>query len=654
MKLLLKLALRRWSTIRLLLLTCFSLLTLTVAEKMEVFSLGVLINKGTDFFLIFSPLKDGRLTSQDEVSKDDINKRWGEIASAKNPEVITKTEAAKYLSKKDGGGLLDQVQAFLDVHFRISDNLFRLLGLLLIVAMFKGVSFFGSKYTSSLVATRISKDLRQEYFEHIQQLSIRFYQKHNVGMIATRVTGDAGNIALAISSSLFNYLQTPFLVLTSLYLCFTLSWEMSLVVFILCPVFLFPIFFFSRRVRKVSRAMQVNQENFTSSILEFLSGIYTIKLFSNEKYSLNRFSKENDILAKLERKNARYSFSARPVLHTISTFMLVSVLMYGMYVINIPLPEMLVFTLLVHQFYEPIKKFNDENLSIQRGIVAAERMEEVLSIEPEIKDHPDAVELKEFNSDISFNKVSFIYDENDAKEEAWILDDLSFNVRKGETVALVGPTGAGKSTLVNLIPRLYEPTHGSITIDGTPINKLKQKSLRSKIAFVPQKSFLISGTVSENIAFGMDATSEQIKQAAIHAHADEFIVSMSNQYDTMVGEGGRTLSGGQQQRISIARALLRNTPILILDEATSSLDTVSEHKIKLALEEMKDMTKIIIAHRLSTIANADRILYLEQGQLMAQGNKEELMKSCPQFKLMWDIMFKQEKKKSQSKDDLLG
>ena len=300
-----------------------------------------------------------------------------------------------------------------------------------------------------------------------------------------------------------------------------------------------------------------------------------------------------------------------------------------------PISQLIVFCGLLHLAYEPVKKIAEENASIQRGIVAAERMFEVLDIRPQIEDKDGAEQLKGFEDKIEFDKVWFRY------QRDWILKDLSFTIRKGETIAIVGPTGAGKSTIVQLLPRLYDIEKGEIRIDGKSVTDYSQKSLRDNISFVSQKPFLFCDTVAANISYGQDFPRHEIEQAAKRAHADEFIQNLSEKYDTKLAEAGQNLSGGQQQRLAIARALVKDAPILILDEATSALDALSETRIKKAIAELHgSVTQIIIAHRLGTIENADRIIYLENGIKTAEGTREELLESCLPFRLMWDAMFK--------------
>jgi len=370
-------------------------------------------------------------------------------------------------------------------------------------------------------------------------------------------------------------------------------------------------------------------------LIDFLAGIQTVKIFSMEAFSLGKYKEQNDRMAVLESKTAKYGLLTRPILHAITTMCLATVVIFGLHTLGMAVSELIVFCGFLHLAYEPVKKFAEENANIQRGVVAAERMFEVLDIKPHIEDKDGALTLCDLKENIEFENVWFRY------HGEWILKDLSFTVNKGETVAIVGPTGAGKSTIVQLLPRLYDVEKGHIKIDGVPVTEYTQRSLRDTIAFVAQKPFLFCDTVAANIAFGRNFPREEIEGAAKRAHASEFIEELEDKYDTVLAEAGQNLSGGQQQRLAIARALVKNAPILILDEATSALDALSEAKIKSAIKELHgEVTQIIIAHRLATIEHADRIIYLEKGEKVAEGTKDELLETCPQFRLMWEAMFK--------------
>ena len=540
--------------------------------------------------------------------------------------VITKKEFAG--KNKD---LIDQVMGYVNEWFPITGNLKNLAFMLIFVALFKAVTLFTHRFSTKLVAIRVSRDLRQAYFEHIQSLPMNFYQQHNIGTLSSRVVGDAAQIAEAINACLVNYLQTPFTVITTLTLCFLTSWQLSLIIFFGFPLIVFPILFLAKRVKRIAKQIQKNQERFASVLIDFLAGIQTVKVFAMEEFSLKKYREQNDRLAALEQKSARYDLSSRPVVHTIGMLFLATALLYGLYIIQMNVSEVLFYCGLLYVFYEPIKKFAEENTHIQRGIAAAERMYEVMQLKPQIEDHDGAIGLDGFDSTIEFDNVWFKY------QDQWVLKGVSFTVRKGETVAIVGPTGAGKSTIVQLLPRLYEVQQGQIRINGMPISTFTQRSLRENIAFVPQRPFLFLDTIAENISFGRKFTPEQIQEAARRAHADEFISQLPGGYGMELSETGKNLSGGQQQRLAIARALVKGAPILVMDEATSSLDTVSEHHIKSAIHQLRgQITQIIIAHRLSTIEDADKIIYLEKGEKVAEGTKDELLRSCAGFKMMWE------------------
>ncbi len=597
---------------------------------MERLSLGLFANTGTDFFLLFGKVEDKQIRDTNSVTKYDLVKRWEEIPK-ENPRKLSRKDAAKFISNRKEHNPLNWVFRYISETLELEKNFSIIITMLVFIALFKAFFLFSSRYCSQVLSTLLTRDLRLQYFEHIQSLPLGFYQDHNIGGLTSRVIGDAGQIASSINSILINYLQTPFTIMTTLCSCFYLSWKLSLVIFIGIPMIIFPVIFLTKKVKQVTRQLQKNQERFISVLLDFLSGIQTIKIFARERFSFKKYKEQNDRMAALEVKNAKYSLLTRPVLHLVTTGSFSTVAIFGLYSFHMTLAQLLVFCALVHLFYEPVKKFAEENANIQRGVVAADRMFEVLHLTPHIQDSIAAIPLCSFHDSIEFENVFFSY------QNSWILQDLSFRVKKGETVAIVGPTGAGKSTLVYLLPRLFEAQKGEIRIDGLPLQSYTQKSLRDLISFVPQRPFLFYDTVYENIAFGKSHTRSEIEEAAKKAYAHEFITRLPQGYDTLLAETGKTLSGGQQQRLAIARALVKKSPILILDEATSSLDAISEHSIKMAIAELHgEVTQILIAHRLSTIDHADKIIFLEEGRKVAEGSKEELLQICPQFKRMWE------------------
>ncbi len=598
MYLLLKAALRNKKHLSLLIISFLALVLLTIANVMEISALGVISNADT-----LSQLVDGKKIA---------------LVAAKGGK---DTNPLNWIIEK----VCNQTNI---------NSLKILVSVLVGVAIFKAITLFWSRYMTQVLSIRISRDLRQQYFAHIQLLPMSFYQQYNIGSLSSRVVGDASQIATSINSTITNYLHMPFTISVALLFCFYISWQLALVIFVGFPMIIVPIILLSKRVRRVTRQLQSNQEKFAGVLIDFLAGIQTVKIFAMEAFSFKKYKEQNDRMAVLESKTAKYGHLTRPILHMVTTMCLASVVLFGLYTLRLTLPELIVFCGTLQISYESIKKFADENSNIQRGIVAAERMYEVLNLHPEIEDKVDAEELKGFHDKIELDHIWFRYGEE------WVIKDLSLTVRKGETVAIVGATGSGKSTIVQLLPRLYEVQKGEIRIDGKPLNAYTQKSLREQIAFVSQKPFLFSDTIAANIAFGKDFTRTEIQQAAQRAHAEEFILRQPKGYETVLAEAGQNLSGGQQQRLAIARALVKHAPILILDEATSSLDALSEHKIKEAIANLHgEVTQIIIAHRLGTIEHADKILYLERGEKIAEGTKDELLATCEPFRLTWEALY---------------
>ena len=628
MRLLLLAALRNSRHLTLAILTLVSLLFLTVANQCEMFSVGIMANTGADFFTLFG--SEGKKV-KDKVKLDEVLRRWDQIDRS-GDGAITKQDAAVYIAQRKDTNPLYWVMHKVSSHFNMEENFALLIAILVGVALYKGVTLFIARYFTQLLSIRITRDLRQQYFEHIQSLPLSFYQEQNLGSLSSRAVGDAGQISSSLNSCLTNYLQTPFTIVSTLAACFYLSWQLSMIIFLGLPLIIMPVIYLTKQVKKITRQIQKNQETFTSVLLDFIAGIQTVKVFAMEAFSLRKYKEQNDRMAFLESKSAKYGLLTRPLLHLIATSCLAVVVLFGLYALHMTVGQLLMFCGLLHLFYEPVKKFAEENANIQKGIVAAERMFEVLHLKPQIEDREGAIDLQGFKNLIEFDHVWFKY------RDDWIIKDLSFTVKRGEIVALVGATGAGKSTIVQLLPRLFDIQKGEIRIDGIPITAITQKSLREQIAFVPQKPFLFFDTVAENIAFGRSFSRAEITEASERAYAHEFIVDMPQQYDTMLAEMGKTLSGGQQQRLAIARALVKKAPILVMDEATSSLDAISENRIKQAVRKLQgEMTQILIAHRLSTIEHADKIIFLERGRKLAEGTIEQLLETCIPFRLMWEM-----------------
>lgn len=601
----------------------FALIGTSIADQVEMVSIGMIINNGADFFSLFG---DG-----EKVTKEQVDTVWEKL-NQDQKGYVTKRDTTLYLSERKKVNLINKFLNRLKLIYLKNVSSFQVaIGMLLFIGVFKAFFLFYSRYCTQVLAIKVSRDLRQKYFRHIQSLSMDFYHRYNIGSLSTRVMTDSNQIALSINSIIINYFQTPFKVLTTLAFCFFLSWKLSLIVFLGIPFTLIPIRILTTKVRKITRRLHRNQENFASVLIDFLSGIQTVKIFSMENFTYRKYCEQNDYMEKLEMKTSRYDMLTRPILHFVTMSCLVGVLFVGLYWMHVPLPDLIVFCGLLHLLYEPVKKFSEENGNIQKGVVAAERMFQVLSIKPTIRDVPDALSIDAFHHSIIFDDVWFRY------HNEWILKGVSFTVKKGETVAIVGTTGSGKSTILSLIPRLYEIERGHIFIDGVPIKQLRQSDLRSLVSFVPQSPFLFNESVATNIGFGLDVPLDTVKRAATLAHADEFIRDLPDGYEALLEEGGKNLSVGQRQRVAIARALVKQAPILILDEATASLDSISEAKIKQSIKELHGkMTQIVVAHRLSTIEYADRIIVIGKGRKISEGTKAELLQECSTFSSMWE------------------
>lgn len=620
------------------------MLCLTLGSQMEMLSLGVIARTGPDFFTLFGKETESKLETVEAVSKADVAERWSQISDS---DLITQKDAGAYIARHGNVGLVHRVNAFLDAHFNISKDLKKLALIVVFVALFKSVAQFTYRYYTNVVAIRVSRDLRQKCFEHVQKLPLSFYHKFDIGQLSARVSGDAGLVANSINSLLINYIQTPFQILTTFLACIYISWKLTMLIFIGFPAIVVPVVFLAKKIKAISRQMQRNQETFGRVLYEFLAGIMTIKIFAMEDFSLKKYREQNDQMAKLDERSARFGNLSRPILHSISSMFFASVILTGLYFFEMAPAELLVYCGFLYIFYEPVKKFAEENIQIQRGVVSAERMFSLLDQHPTIVDEPHAKPFEGLKESIEFRNVSFRY------KEEWVLKDLSFTAKRGQIVAIVGPTGAGKSTIVSLLPRLYDVQKGKILIDGKPLKDYTIKSLRQSMAFVPQKPFLFLDTVRSNITIGRDYSDDEIKEAARNAHAEEFIVKLPGRYNSILEELGKNLSGGQQQRLAIARALVTKAPILIMDEATSSLDAISEEKIRDAICELRGkLTQIIIAHRFSTIEHADKIIYLDHGQKVAEGTKDELIKSCPDFKKMWELMHLSEEREKKGLGDI--
>jgi ABC-type multidrug transport system fused ATPase/permease subunit len=500
----------------------------------------------------------------------------------------------------------------------------------LFIGLCKAVFLFMNKYLTKILAVRICRDLRNQCFAHIQTLPLSFFSTYDRGKLSTRVITDANQISVSLNSFVTNYIHMPLVVISTLSICLLLSWKLTLLIFLAGPAIILPLKWITKKIRKVAFSMQRRQESFTSVIIDHLSGIFTIKSYQLENYSKGKYEHENARMVFFDERVGKYDMMTRPITHFVMTCLLLSIFGVGMHVLELTFPDMIVYCGVLHMLYGPFKQFSEENASVQKGVVAATRLFDIMEEPSEDKaEHKEAI--SKFSHSIIFDNVTFSYLEQP------VLENISFEINKGDVLAITGSTGSGKSTLLKLFSKLYEVDSGVILIDGRDINDTKLTSLRNQFALVAQEPFFFNDTVRANLIFNEDIKEEKMIEMAKKACIHEFIISLESGYDTIIEEMGKNLSGGQKQRLALARALLRNAPVLLLDEATSSLDAVSESLISKGLSDLKgEVTQIIVAHRLSTIQHADKILFLEHGKIKAFGTLNEVMVKAPAFAAMWE------------------
>ena len=511
---------------------------------------------------------------------------------------------------------------------------------IVVVFIIRGVSYYGQSYLMNYVGQRVIIDIRRDVFEKLQRLSMSFYDKHKTGTIMSYVTNDVNALQSAMVENVVEMFTESVILIVSIAMMLYLDWKLFLVTFATFPVVLFFIDSFGKRIRKSGSRIQEAAADITSVLQEVASSPRVIKSFVREGYEVERFDKENMNNFRANMKYAQLSSTLTPTIEFVAAVGVSIILWYGgNSVINgsITAGSLVAFLTYAVNISNPIKRLSRVIGNIQKALAAAQRVFDVLDLPEVIKNAPDAKALPKVKGDVRFNDVSFAYNENEE-----VLSHVSFEVKPGEMIAFVGPSGAGKSTVASLLPRFYDATNGSITIDGQDIRKVTLDSLREQVGIVPQETVLFNGSVYDNILYGrLDATREEVEAAAKAANAHDFIMQLPNGYETMLGDRGMNISGGQRQRISIARAILKNPQILILDEATSALDTESERVVQEALDRlMVGRTSFVIAHRLSTIKNADKIMVLENGQLIEQGNHDELMAMDGLYAHLYKIQYR--------------
>ncbi len=514
------------------------------------------------------------------------------------------------------------------------------LGLMIVFAI-KGLFFFGHNYSVGHLVQSLIVKLRQQLFDHLVNLSLTFFTRSKTGDLISRFTNDLHvfqNMLQVGVTGPFRDIPQFFLLLT---IMFVRSWQLAFVTMILIPVAVFFIQIFGQRNKIAVSQRQISFGGLSSLLVETISGVRVVKAFGMEKYESKRFKAANDDLYDNHMRSVMIDSYSYPIIEIIGAAAGATIVAYGGYLIindQITPGDFTSFVISFFMLNEPVKKLNGFNLKLQEGFAAVRRIFDILDVEDEIVNSPNAKKITHFKQEINFNIKAFHYPDQDKPA----VRDFKLRVQKGEAVALVGSSGSGKTTIANLIPRFYDITRGEITIDGNDVRDLDLVSLRKLIAIVTQDTILFNDTIASNITYGQpDCSKERMYAAAHAANAHTFITEQPDGYETLIGEKGGRLSGGQRQRLSIARALVKDAPILILDEATSALDSESEIEVQQAIEHlMENRTTIVIAHRLSTIRNANRICVIENGQIVEQGTHDELLLSEGRYRQLYEMQFK--------------
>ena len=509
---------------------------------------------------------------------------------------------------------------------------------LIVLFVMKSVFSYGQKYLMGWVGQKIVMDMRVAAYAHLQTLSLKFINDKRVGELLSRVTNDANMLQMTVTNVAVDLVIQGVSCTAMLSYCLYLNWKLMLYTLLILPIVVLVLKRASETLRKVGRDMQQCVADLSAVAEEALSAIRIVRAFATEELELDRFAKSNrqnfDVIIQGVKVNAVLNGAVEVLLIVALALIL---WLGGRQVLNDAMSpgELIAFLGTLGFLASPINNFTRAVSQLQFGFAAAERIFGLLDNDDRVITPPNAVQLGRIRGEVEFRNVWFCYE-----PDQWILKDLNLTVRPGEKIAIVGATGAGKSTLVDLVQRFYDPQQGNVTIDGYDVKTVDLKSLRTQIGIVPQDPILMKGTIAFNISYGYHAAPEEIQHAAQIAGISDFIESLPNGYETEVGIRGVTVSGGQRQRIAIARAIVRNPRIIILDEATSSLDAAVEHQIQEAMDKaMEGRTSFIIAHRLSTIMNADRILYLENGHIVEEGTHQELLERKGAYQKLFSLQY---------------
>lgn len=490
------------------------------------------------------------------------------------------------------------------------------------------------RYLRSWLSRRVVIDTQFNVARHLLTMDLGFFQSRKSGETLSRMTNDMRMLSNTVSM-LGIILTEPFAIIFGVFWIFYLNWQLALLSFVALPVAGVIVAQLSRKMRKAAKRAFEHLADATTAMVQFINGIKTVKSFKRENHEISRFGVILQDLFNVGMKGARARARTRPIIEVFAGIGAMFVLFIGgrwVLMGKMNFDDLMAFYGSLGLMYQPAKNLSQANSEAQECLPAAERVFEIFDMKPEIYDRPDAIDMPDFNNNIEFNDVSFSYNGKDK-----VLNNINLTINSGQIVALVGPSGAGKSTMADLVARFHDPQDGVITIDGIDLRKIKLDSLLSQIAIVSQDPFLFHDTIENNIKYGKpDATREEVEAAARAASVHDEVMKLPGKYETVVGDRGSMLSGGQRQRVCIARALLKNAPILILDEATSSLDTENERLVQEALEHlMENRTSLVIAHRLSTIRHADKVVVLENGRITAAGSHEELITQGETYAQLW-------------------
>lgn len=509
----------------------------------------------------------------------------------------------------------------------------------IVIYMLKGICSYSQTVLMNFIGLRIVADLRNRVYQQIQKQSLTFFTKNPTGILMSRITNDVGFMQAAVSEAVTSLLKDSFMLIGLVFVIFYRDWQLAIIAMFIFPLAIYPIAKFGSKLRHFATRTQVTMGSLTTLLQETISGTRIVKAFGMEDYENGRFAQENERLFKLNMKSVSIIGVSSPFMEFLGGLGIAAIIFYGGYQViqghSTP-GTFFSFLAALIMLYEPVKRLTNVNNTIQQGIAAAQRVFHILDTIPDIRNAAHAIAMPKISDHIDIRDVTFSYEEDP------VLKHVNLKIRAGEVIAFVGMSGGGKTTLVNLIPRFYDVNEGRILIDGKDIRNVTMESLRGQIGIVTQQTILFNDTVKNNIAYGdINKSEADIIRAAKAANAHDFIINMPNGYDTVIGEQGTKLSGGERQRISIARALLKNAPILILDEATSSLDTEAEIEVQEALETlMKGRTTLMIAHRLSTIRNADRIVVLASGIIIEEGTHEALIEKKGEYFKLYQMQFK--------------